>query len=120
MTHNCSKEHDRELERHIINGDVDVYDSLRDMYVGRLVNIHSQGLMVMSDLPLEEDRLYTLDLHLPEPLNDQMVIHLGVDCLWAREADLAGKYWIGFSIIDASSQALQSIQALVERLGESY
>ncbi|EIK43052.1 hypothetical protein O59_004156 [Cellvibrio sp. BR] len=120
MTHNCSKEHDRELERHIINGDVDVYDSLRDMYVGRLVNIHTQGLMVMGDLSLEEDRLYTLDLHLPEPVNDQMVIHLGVDCLWTREADLAGKYWIGFSIIDASSQALQSIQALVERLGESY
>jgi hypothetical protein len=120
MTHNCSREHDRELERHQVNGDVDVYDSLRDSYVGRLVNIHTQGLMVMSDVPLDEDRLYTLDLHLPEPINDQLVINLGVDCLWTREADLAGKYWIGFAIIDASSQAVQSIHHLVERLGEVY
>nr|WP_324258040.1 PilZ domain-containing protein [Cellvibrio fontiphilus] len=120
MSHNCSKEHDRDLERHIIQGDVDVYDSLRDQYLGRLVNIHTQGLMVMGDVALEEDRLYTLDLHLPEPINDQMVIQLGVDCLWAREADLAGKYWMGFSIIDASNESLQSIRDLVERLGEAY
>ncbi|MFC3113996.1 PilZ domain-containing protein [Cellvibrio fontiphilus] len=120
MSHNCSKEHDRDMERHIIQGDVDVYDSLRDLYLGRLVNIHTQGLMVMGDLSLEEDRLYTLDLHLPEPINDQLVIQLGVDCLWTREADLAGKYWMGFSIIDASTESLQSIRDLVERLGESY
>lgn len=120
MTHNCSKEHDRELERHNINGDVDVYDSLRDLYVGRLVNIHTQGLMVMGDLALEEDRLYTLDLHLPEPVNGQLSIQLGVDCLWTREADLAGKHWLGFSIIDASPQAADAIRALVAMLGETY
>lgn len=120
MTHNCSREHDRELERHIIHGDVDVYDCLRDLYLGRLVNIHAQGFMMVGDVQLEEDHLYTLDLHLPEPINDQMVIHLGVDCLWTREADLVGKHWTGFSIIDASSQAVQAIQRLVERLGDAY
>lgn len=120
MTHNCSREHDRELERHTINGDVDVYDSLRDLYVGRLVNIHTQGLMIMGNLALEEDRIYTLDLHLPEPVNGQMVIQLGADCLWARDADLAGKHWIGFSIIDASPQSIESIRALVTLFGEAY
>lgn len=78
MTHNCSREHDRELERHSINGDVDVYDNLRDLYIGRLVNIHAQGLMVVGDVAMEEDRIYTLDLHVPEPVNGQMVIQLGV------------------------------------------
>lgn len=119
MTHNCSHEHDRELERHSINGDVDVYDNLRDLYVGRLVNIHSQGLMIVGDIPLEEDHIYTLDLHVPEPVNGQMVIQLGVDCLWARDADLSGKYWMGFSIIDASVQSTEAIRALVDRLGDA-
>ena len=120
MTHNCSREHDRELERHTINGDVDVYDSLRDLYIGRLVNIHSQGLMIMGDVVLEEDCLYTLDLHVPEPVNGQLVIQLGADCLWARAADLSGKRWVGFSIIDASVQATESIRQLVALLGEAY
>lgn len=120
MTHQCSKEQDRELERHNISGDVDVYDSLRDLYIGRLVNIHTQGLMVMGDVALEEDHLYTLDLHLPEPVNGQMVIQVGADCLWARAADLEGKHWTGFSIIDASSQATEAIRGLVAMLGETY
>lgn len=120
MTHNCSREHDRELERHTINGDVDVYDNLRDQYIGRLVNVHIQGLMIVGDIAMEEDRLYTLDLHLPEPVNSQTVIQLGADCLWARDADLSGKHWTGFSIIDASPQATESIRILVELLGETY
>ncbi len=120
MTNHCSHEHDRELERHNIHGDVDVYDSLRDLYIGRLVNIHSQGLMVVGDVCLEEDRLYTLDLHVPEPVNHQLAIQVGVDCLWAREADLSGKYWMGFAIIDVSSAGLESIRKLVELLGEAY
>lgn len=120
MTHRCSHEHDRELERHNIHGDVDVYDSLRDLYIGRLVNIHAQGLMVVSDIALEEDRIYTLDLHLPEPVNEQLTIQLGVDCLWARDADLSGKRWMGFSIIDVSPQSSESIRALIERLGGAF
>ena len=120
MTHNCSREHDRELERHTINGDVDVYDNLRDLYIGRLVNIHAQGLMIVGDVALEEDRLYTLDLHVPEPVNGQTVIQLGVDCLWTRDADLSGKRWIGFSIIDISPQSSESIRELIVRLGEAF
>lgn len=120
MTHHCSHEHDRELERHNIHGDVDVYDSLRDLYIGRLVNIHAQGLMVVGDVRLDEDRLYTLDLHVPEPINSQLVIQIGVDCLWTREADLSGKFWMGFAIIDVSGGGLESIHKLVELLGEAY
>jgi hypothetical protein len=119
MTHNCSREHDRELERYIIGGDVDVYDSLRDQYLGRLVNIHTQGLMIVGDVAVEEDHLYTLDLHVPEPVNGQLVIQLGADCLWVRDADLSGKHWIGFSIIDTSPEASASIRALVELLGDA-
>lgn len=119
MTHNCSQEHDRELERHNIHGDVDVYDSLRDIYVGRLVNIHVQGLMIMGEIPLEEDRIYTLELHLPEPIKGQTVIQLGVDCLWVRDADLAGKHWMGFAVIDASAQISEIINQLISLLGEA-
>lgn len=120
MTHQPSQQHDRELERHVISGDVDVYDSLRDVYVGRLVNIHSQGLMIMGDFALEEDKLYTLDLHVPEPVNGQAVIQLGVDCLWTRDADLTGKFWMGCSIIDASPQSIDTIRQLIDMMGEVF
>lgn len=120
MTHQCSNEHDRELERHSIHGEVEVYDCLRDLYIGRLVNIHAQGLMIIGELPLEEDKLYTLDLHLPEPINGHTIIQLGIDCLWARDADLADKFWMGCAIIDISPQSKEAIMELIERFGEAF
>lgn len=119
MTHQCTFEHDRELERHSINGEVEVYDSLHDIYIGRLVNIHAQGLMIIGDNPLEEDKLYTLDLHLPEPINGQTLIQLGVDCLWARDADLADKFWIGCTVIDVSPLSAETIRELILCFGEA-
>lgn len=104
----------RQSERYSVTQDVDVYDALRDVYIGRLVNVHAKGLMLIADKPLKEDTLYTLDVHLPLPIRNLESIQLGVDCLWVRDADLAGKYWMGFSIIDASEEAQLIIDQLIK------
>ncbi len=109
-------EHQRSLERHGVSDAVDVYDSLRDVYLGRLVNIHGKGLMLMGDQPMEEDKLYQLDLHLPRPINHHQTIHLGVDCLWTRAAGYNGKHWAGFTIIDLAPSAAADIEGLIDIL----
>lgn len=108
---------DRGLHRHLISGDVDVYDSLRDIYLGRLVNIHTQGLMLVGDVALEEDRLYELDMHIPDEPNGKKVLRIGVDCLWTRAADQNGKHWTGFSIIDLTPQTTEEIYKLIQSWG---
>jgi hypothetical protein len=113
-----SSANDRALERHCIHGDVDVYDSLRDVYLGRLVNIHVQGMMIVGDLKLDEDRLYEIDMHLPPVGSDEpKVLRLGVDCLWTRSADENNKHWTGFSIIDLSPQDVDQIHRLIDAWG---
>lgn len=107
---------DRARERHEVSTAVEVYDNLRDIYLGRLVNIHTEGLMIMGDVRLEEDKLYKLDLLLPEYINERNSIHLGVDCLWVRNADHNGKHWAGFNIIDLSPQAAEDIRGLINLL----
>lgn len=109
-------EQKRELERYLVDDTIDVYDNVRDLYLGRLVNIHSRGLMVMGDQPLEEDKLYKLDLHLQVSVNGHSSIHLGVDCLWTRNANHNGKHWAGFSIVDVSPAAADAIAALIHHL----
>ncbi len=111
-------DHQRQWPRYTIDDAVDVYDNLRDLYLGRLVNINTHGLMVMGDQPLDEDKLYKLDLHLPQALSGRNSIHLGVDCLWTRNADHNGKHWSGFNIIDASPQAREDIEILIQQLGQ--
>jgi hypothetical protein len=105
-----AQDNDRSLERHIINCDVDVYDSLRDIYLGRLVNIHTKGLMIVGDVLLEEDKLYEVDMHMPV---DNQVLRLGVDCLWTRAADQNGKHWTGFNLIDVHPTAAEEIRKLI-------
>lgn len=109
------KKDERRQQRPGAGQDIDVYDNTLDAYLGRLVNIHSEGLMLIGDQPFEEDRLYRLDLHLSEPVNERNSIQLGVDCLWVKNADDNGKHWAGFSIIDASPQALEDIETLAKR-----
>jgi len=118
MSDLSSQNYDRVLHRHMISGDIDVYDSLRDIYLGRLVNIHTQGLMLVGDVPLEEDRIYELDMHLPVADNTRQVLRIGVDCLWTRAADQNGKHWTGFSIIDATPQATEEIHKLIQSWGQ--
>ena len=108
------QDYDRSMHRHVVSGDVDVYDSMRDIYLGRLVNIHTQGLMVVGDVPLEEDRLYELDMHILDENNAKQVIRIGVDCLWTRAADENGKHWTGFNIIDSTPQAADVIHELIQ------
>jgi hypothetical protein len=118
MSDLSSQNYDRAMHRHTISGDIDIYDSLRDIYLGRLVNIHTQGLMLVGDVPLEEDRLYELDMHIPDNGNGKQVLRIGVDCLWTRAADQNGKHWTGFSIIDSTPHAAEEIHKLIQSWGQ--
>jgi hypothetical protein len=119
MNERKSQLHQRAHARYDIHAHVDVYDRLRDIYLGRLVNIHSEGLMLVGDVAVEEDRIYTLDLHLPVPIAGCGSLQLGVDCLWVRTADQEDKFWAGFAIIDLAPEAAEIIRQLVELLGET-
>ena len=114
MSDLSSQNYDRAMHRHIVSGNIDVYDGLRDIYLGRLVNIHAHGLMLVGDVPLEEDRLYELDLHIRGENNSKRVIRIGVDCLWTRAADENDKHWTGFNLIDTTPEAAEVIQALIQ------
>ncbi|MDO3386721.1 PilZ domain-containing protein [Gilvimarinus sp. SDUM040013] len=109
-----SEHEDRKLERLGVKQSIDVYDNIHDIYLGRVVNLHNDGLMIIGDKPCEEDCLYRLDLHLSNAVNGRNSVQLGVDCLWVRNAEDNSKHWAGFSIIDASPQALEDIALLSE------
>lgn len=107
------RDNERRLERHKPASTVEVYDTNRDIYVGRLVNIHEQGLMLMGEVEVESDHVYQFDLQLTSPTGGDSVIHVGVDCLWVRGSDQSPTFWSGFHIIDLSDKAREQIHALV-------
>lgn len=108
----------RRLRRRILSEPVHVYDRVSQSFMGRLVNIHTEGLMIMGNHPFTDERIYQLDLQLPVEINGRTMIPLGVDCLWSRSED-DHVHWAGCKIIDVSTEALRDIELLMELLGEA-
>lgn len=110
-------EYERRLKRHHVSGVVEVYNSNTEQHLGRLVNIHHEGLMVMGTGGFSADHVYQLELVLPEPIEGIAHLHVGVDCLWSKVVDVSGTYWSGCQVIDLSDVARRQIDHLIEQLG---
>jgi PilZ domain len=109
----------RKLERKELNQTVVIHDMINGGIFGELVNITTEGLMVMTDREIETQAIFQLALQLPEQLEGSDQLILGADCLWCRRAENFHRYWAGFQIIDASEQALAQIEALINLYGRN-
>ena len=109
--------HQRAQQRYELTQPIAVYDQLSESSMGALVNITIEGMMLLGNEPVETNRIYHLVLQLPETIGGQSEIEIGVDCLWTRSDELGRNHWAGFQIIDASQQAIKSIEVLIREYG---
>ncbi|GAB1258817.1 hypothetical protein NBRC116494_33190 [Aurantivibrio plasticivorans] len=106
----------RRLKRHTLTGSVNVYDRASKAFLGQVVNIHREGLMMMGNFPYKEGTIYKIDLHLPEPIGDTQLIPMSIDCLWTRDEDANRSYWVGCSISSIEPSALESLDKLIDAM----
>lgn len=107
----------RRLHRHELQVQIEVWDAVTDEHLGLLVNVHLEGLMLLCDGALVEDKLYSLRLDLPQAVLEAGQITLGADCLWSSATGDAGQHWAGFQIIDLGPAEQAAIERLVDRFG---
>lgn len=105
----------RTNQRHELNQPIPVIDTMNNENLGALVNINSDGLMIVCSNPLDVNRIYQIKLDLPEAINDSDSIELGIDCLWLKSGEAHGVNWAGCSIIDADEPTSMVIEQLVQR-----
>ena len=109
----------RKLERKELSQAIAVMDTINGGVFGELVNVTTEGLMLMTDREIETQAIFQLALQLPEPIKGTNQIVLGADCLWCRRAENFYRYWAGFQIIDASDKALEQIEVLIDLYGRN-
>ena len=108
----------RKLKRYQLTALIDIVERTSQEFVGRLVNLHGEGMMIIGDYPFQEDTLYKLDLKLPKNVGKNPVISVDVDCLWTRSAqDNDTTLWSGFSIYSCSEEAKADIEHLIDEMG---
>lgn len=104
----------RRLDRRELNHTIGIVDIINGGAFGELVNITTEGLMLITDREIETQAIFQLALQLPEPLKGSAQIVIGADCLWCRRAENFTRYWAGFQIIDASELALAQLEVLID------
>lgn len=114
---NALSENQRRHVRIHLRHPVSALDLMTGRSIGEVVNITTEGLMLVMEESLESGGIYQLTLNLPEAVNGQNVINLGVECLWSNQAAVAKRFWAGFQIIDVSADAEKLITSLIDQYG---
>ena len=78
--------------------------------IGSLLNISISGLMLLSQSPIELDKLYRLEIQLTSKVNGKSVLQVGADALWNNALNGDQYFWTGFQIIDISENDLTIIR----------
>lgn len=114
MTDDSRRKHQRKTLTH----SVPVEDVINGGHFGELVNLTVDGLMIITDRLPAPQAIFQLALRLPQPIEGEEQIVIGVDCLWARRSDDYHRYWAGFSIIDISDADQIRLEVLLREYGD--
>ncbi|MGL1935499.1 MAG: PilZ domain-containing protein [Fibrobacterales bacterium] len=85
--------------------------------VGHLVDITTEGIMVISEEPIENNTVYEFVMDLPEEIAGKKEMHFKAKCVWATNASNPDFYDSGYTLVDASEENLLIIKTLVQIFG---
>lgn len=103
----------RRTPRKIANEVLEIYDQITGVKLGKVVNISAEGLMLLSDEPIECNSVFQLDVQLPRLIKQHSRIAFGAEAVWSSPAAQPGSHWTGFRIIDASDDDAVAIDELI-------
>ena len=102
----------RRIERHQLPCCLQVFNRFTDKPIGYLGNISSEGLMLVSQLPMMINVDFELCLKIPGLEGDVHAIDFTARCLWSREDINPQHYDSGFMLLQAPAEYGQLILAL--------
>ena len=106
----------RKRKRRATQYHLKVYTMPTRKLAGRLVNIHRDGMMLVSNRPTKVGRRYEMKLPLPEPINGRRAISFKADSVWCDQDVNPAYYDTGFKIVDITPVDA----ATIEHSFESY
>ena len=104
----------RLLPRKIASQRIQVTDINTERHLGEVVNLTSEGLMIISNNPVEGNLVFQLDLELKTPCQGHEHLRLGAESLWCSVANEPQRFWAGFRIIDVSLDTVELIESLID------
>ncbi len=80
-----------------------VFDRENDRYIGRIVNMAVEGLMLASDEPFNSHDLLKCRITLPESILDRNEVEFDMRSRWIRKNPISEMFEAGFQIVKTSA-----------------
>lgn len=106
----------RKLERHHVSNSLEVFDLDSGELLGRVVDLHTEGLMLLSEQPIELDRSWALQINLPMTLNGLSEFLVDAESRWNRASIGGGQYWTGLQFTQLPEESRLCIERMISSL----
>lgn len=107
----------RKERRHHLIFYLKVFDQHSGEQIGYLGDIATEGLMVMSQEPLEVGRHYDLEVRTVEGLADARVLRFSGESRWCHTDINPDFYATGFRLTEAAEETEAAIRRLIKEIG---
>lgn len=116
LSHNClSGIDERNQERWLLVNNLRVFNAENNTILGHLVNVTTEGIMIISEQPLAIDKDFQLKMAIP--IGDVTTdIELDARSIWTKADADPHFYKTGLQFTLCSEEAIQAISALIEKL----
>jgi len=94
----------RRRDRKSVDFDATVIDTIADRPFGRIGNLSTTGMLLISPTPPQQEAIYQLRLPLPAAGGVHTHIDVGVQEQWHEQTASADMIWAGYRIIAISDQ----------------
>jgi len=94
-----------------------IFDSDSGVNVGHLVDITTQGLMMISEEPVPPGKDFSFRMQLPDTITGREEIQFNAHSLWCKKDFNPDFYVSGYQINEISLQEVKTITALINAYG---
>ena len=91
-----------------------IYERDTDRFFGCLVDITKEGVMVISETPIEVDTNFHFRMDIPDEIKGASKVEFDAKCAWCELGEKSNFYDAGFEIIDITADNLEILEFLLE------
>ena len=107
----------RKLKRRHLIYYLRVFERNNDQLIGHVVDITSEGAMLISEEPIETDTVFQCRMVLPEGMEGSREITFDAKSVWSKKDINPNYYATGFQMLKAAPKDLDTVERLIVDFG---
>lgn len=107
----------RKLKRRHLIYYLRIFEAETGKHIGNLADITQEGIMIISEAPIQTKIIYSLNMVLPNKLRGKKEISFEAKCLWCKKDINPDFYVAGFQFINITESDKELIEMLIDRMG---